>query len=132
MPEVGKAVRELLVHDAGRKERIMRELVEPNARRILSCTVSSPKSVSEIAEELQMPPRSAYRHVQGLCESGLLTTERAVLIDTGGKYASYRSLVKSVTLVYSGSGDGVDIDLTPNDSILDRFLWFWTYLGGRK
>ncbi len=122
----------MLVQDMERREKIIRELVEPCARRILSCTVANPKSVSEICDELKMPPRSAYRHVQELCDLGLLTTEKAVLLDTGGKYSKYRSLVRSVTLTYESNGNAVDVDLTPNESILDRFLWFWTYLGGRK
>ncbi len=122
----------MLVQNTETREKIIRELVEPCARRILSCTVASPKSVSEICDELSMPPRSAYRHVQELCELGLMTTERAVLLDTGGKYAKYRSLVKLVTLTYAPDGNAVDVDLTPNENILDRFLWFWTYLGGRR
>jgi predicted transcriptional regulator len=114
------------IDDYARKERIMRILSEDEARDVINTTVQASKSVAQISEELGMSSRSAYRHINSLCEVGLLARDKNVLIDGGGKYGLYRSLVKSVALKYDSQAKTVEVDLIPNDNTLDKFLRFWT------
>lgn len=109
---------------------MVRVLIEADARRVLHVTVTKPKSVLEISEELAIPVRSVYRHVNDLCDLGLLTSERRILIDSGGKYALYRSMVKSVTFTYESEGNLLEVDLIPNENLLEKFMRFWSYMGG--
>jgi len=122
------AKRYMQINDSLRKEKIMRILGETEARKVLNATIQTSKSVAQISEELSIPSRSAYRHVNDLCEVGLLTRDRNILIDGGGKYVLYRSMVKSVSLKYDSLANAVEVDLIPNDTILDKFLRFWTYM----
>ncbi len=108
---------------------MMTLLTETDARRILPLTVDSAKSVSDMSRELNLPARSVYRYTEQLKELGLLTTERNVLMTSGGKYSMFRSMVQSVTFVYDVQTNQVDVELIPNRSILDKFLSFWSYLG---
>jgi predicted transcriptional regulator len=91
--------------------------------------VEHAKSVSDISTELALPARSVYRYTERLCELGLLATERNVMINTGGKYSLFRSMVQSVAFTYDVQTNNFEIDLTPNRNILDKFLRFWSYLG---
>jgi len=106
----------------------MKVLGEEEARRVINATVLAPKSVAQVSRELGMASRSVYRHISDLCEVGLLARDRNILIDGGGKYALYRSMVKSVAFRYDPMKNDVDVDLIPNDIILDKFLEFWKYM----
>lgn len=106
----------------------MKVLGEEEARQVINTTVRASKSVAQISRELGMPSRSAYRHINDLCDVGLLTRDRNILFDGGGKCVLYRSMVKSVALRYDSLGNTVELDLIPNDTILDKFLSFWTYM----
>ena len=107
---------------------MVKVLGESDARRVINATVVAPKSATQISEELGMPPRSAYRHINALCEVGLLTRDRNIIIHGGGRYVLYRSMVKSVELKYDSAANTVEVDLIPNDTILDKFLRFWAYM----
>lgn len=106
----------------------MKILGEEGARQVINTTVHASKSVAQISGELGMPSRSAYRHINDLCEVGLLTRDRNIIIDGGGKCVLYRSMVKSIALRYDSLGNTVEVDLIPNETILDKFLSFWTYM----
>ncbi len=41
----------------------------------------------------------------------------------------YRSIVKSIQLRYDGLTNTVEVDLVPNDTMLDKFFRFWTMMG---
>lgn len=75
-----------------------------------------------------MPSRSVYRYISDLCEVGLLARDRNILIDGGGKCVLYRSMVKSVGFRYDPVRNAVEVNLIPNDTILDKFLNFWKYM----
>jgi|SRR5208283_5934706 len=111
-------------------ERIIKALTDSGTRGVLRTTVSSPKSAAQLAEELEMPIRTVYRHITDLCELGLLTSERGMLIESGGKYVLYRSMVKSLTFMYNSEKDSLDVDIIPNENILGKFMRFWSYMGG--
>jgi len=106
----------------------VRILGEAKARKVINATIQASKSVAQISEELHIPSRTAYRHMNDLCEVGLLTRDRNILIDGGGKYVLYSSMVKSVNLKYDSLANTVEVDLIPNDTMLDKFLRFWTYM----
>ena len=120
----------MLVDDELRKQKIMKVLGETEARMVINVTAQSSKSVAQISKELGLPSRSAYRHINNLCEVGLLTRDRNILLDGGGKYILYRSMVKSISLKYDSLANRVDVDLIPNDIILDKFFRFWSYMSG--
>jgi len=122
------AKRSMQINDPLQKEKIVKIFSESEARMVINATVQAPKSVAQISEELGLPPRSTYRHINELCEVGLLTRDRNILLDGGGKYVLYRSMVKSVSLKYDGNSNSVEVDLIPNDTILDKFFRFWTYM----
>ena len=116
------------VYDELRKDKIMKILGETEARMVINATVHSSKSVAQISKELKLPSRSAYRHINDLCEVGLITRDRNILLHGGGRYILYRSMVKSVSLRYDSMANRVDVDLVPNDTILDKFFRFWSYM----
>ncbi len=117
------------VQDQVKKEKMIGLLTETDARKILPLTVDRAKSVSDMSHELSLPARSVYRYTEQLCELGLLAPERNVLISSGGKYSMFRSMVQSVAFTYDVQTNQFDVDLTPNRSILDKFLRFWSSLG---
>jgi predicted transcriptional regulator len=100
---------------------------DPQHRRIVSATVAKAKSATEIAHELGLSSRSVYRYAKNLSQLGILTPERWTLLDKGGKEMLYRSMVRSVTI--KCAGEDLEVDLQPNEGILDRFLRFWSYMG---
>lgn len=112
-------------------EKMIRVLSDQGARSVLVFTVTSPKSAAELSEQLGIPIRSTYRHITDLCDLGLLAGERSALIESGGKSVLYRSMVKSVTLEYDNVKDSFDVNLVPNENILDRFVRFWGYMGAK-
>lgn len=98
-----------------------------DVRRILLATVEEARAATDLFEELGIPLRTVYRHLEELKKLGLVTGERSALLDGGGKYVLYRSMVKSITVRYEG--DMPEVDLVPNEGILGRFMRFWSYMG---
>ena len=127
MPGLGEA--HVRIQDQERMQKMIVLLTEADARRILPLTVDKAKSVSDMSQELNLPARSVYRYTEQLCSLGLLAPERNVLIDTGGKYSLFRSMVRTVAMTYDVESNSFDVDLTPNQNILDKFLRFWSYMG---
>ena len=123
------ARRLMQINDRLRKERIAKMLGETEARSVLYATISKSKSVAQISEELGLPARTAYRHVNDLCEVGLLARDKNILLEGGGRYVIYRSIIKSVQLRYDGPTNTVEVDVIPNDTMLDKFFRFWTMMG---
>ena len=114
------------VDDAALKEKLANAAADPNLRRTVSATIEKAKSVTELSVELGIPVRSVYRYIRDLSELGLLTVDKWHFMHGGGKYALYRSMVKSVTITY---GTTLEVDLVPNEGILERFMRFWSYMG---
>jgi DNA-binding transcriptional ArsR family regulator len=100
---------------------------DPERRRIVSATFAKAKSATELANELGISSRSVYRHTQNLRQLGILTAESWSFLDKGGKEMLYRSMVRSV--VIKCEGVSLEVDLQPNEGIMDRFLRFWSYMG---
>jgi hypothetical protein len=118
------------INDPKMAERVALAMSDSHTRKIISTTVAKAKSANDLSEELSLPLRSVYRYVEEMCELGLLTGERQALIESGGKYTLYRSMVKSVTVSFEGNR--VEVDLIPNEDIIGRFMRLWASLGGRQ
>ena len=117
------------INDRLRKQRIAKMLGDNEARSVIRSTLRSSKSVAQISEELGLPSRTAYRYVTDLCDAGILARDRNILLEGGGKYVVYKSMVRSVMVRYDGLADTVDVEVIPNDTMLDKFFRFWTTLG---
>lgn len=131
VPVVGNAERSLMrVNDPAITEKMVRALTDSGMRKVLNATVVSPKSAAALSEELGIPIRSIYRYISDLSELGLLTSEQTMLIDSGGKYLLYRSMVKQVGIAYDSEKNVFNVDIVPNENILGKFMRFWTYMGG--
>lgn len=117
------------VNDLTTSQKLVEIMSDLQVRRLVSATIAKAKSAAELSEELTIPIRSIYRYIEQLCELGLLCSERSALISKGGKYTLYRSLVKTVTVIYDG--DKIEVDLIPNEGLLGKFMRFWTYMGRR-
>ncbi len=115
------------INNSALRESVATAMSDSNLCRIISTTIAKAKSSTELSAELGTPVRSIYRYVKGLSELGLLTVESCSFPDRGGKYDLYRSMVRSVTVKYEGST--LEVDLVPNEGILERFMRFWTYMG---
>ncbi|MFQ6011073.1 MAG: ArsR/SmtB family transcription factor, partial [Nitrososphaerales archaeon] len=116
------------INDSKLRERLVVAVSDPLARKIVSSTISRAKSVNELAEELAISVRSVYRYIDDLNKLGLLTAERSVGLEGGGKYRSYRSMIRSIIIKYEG--EVVEVELIPNEGIQGRFLRFWNYMSG--
>ncbi len=114
------------INDPELRERLVVVVSDPQARKIVSSTISRAKSVNELAEELKIPVRGVYRYIDDLNKLGLVTAEHSVLLEGGGKYRSYRSMVRSIIIKYEE--DFIDVELIPNEGIQGKFLRFWNYM----
>jgi DNA-binding transcriptional ArsR family regulator len=117
----------LRINDSTLKERVAEAMSDPQHRRIISATVAKAKSAIEIANELGIPIRSVYRYARTLSSLGILTAESQLILHKGGKETLYRSMVRAV--VIRCEGENLEVDLLPNEGILERFLRFWSYMG---
>ncbi len=115
------------INDPALRESITVAISNPDLRRIISATIFKAKSANELSAELRIPPRSIYRYIKQLSMLGIITGQSWSFLDGGGKYVLYRSMVKSVTAMYEAGS--LEVDLLPNEGILDRFMRFWTYMG---
>jgi predicted transcriptional regulator len=109
------------------RESIAEALSNSEHRRIIAATIRRAKSATELAVELDISMRSIYRYTKDLSRLGILVAEGLALLDKGGKYALYRSMVRSVAVKFDGNN--IEVDLEPNEGILDRFIRFWSYMG---
>ncbi len=98
------------------------------ARRILSHCVLKPLSVKEISARTGIPLPSAYRHVRGLVEDGLLYVERSAMTEDGKPYDLYRSVLKRCRIEMVP--ERIEVTWEMNASIDERLLDMWKALQG--
>lgn len=118
----------MLITDGASKEELAKAFSDLNVRRIIETTLYEAKSANELSTLLDLPVRTLYRYLDELCELGVLAKERMIVLENGGKYVLYRSMVKSITIRYDLGR--LEVDLIPNEKILERFLRFWSYMRG--
>ena len=95
------------------------------SRAILNSTISSCKSIEELAEENDIPISTAYRRVHRLVDSGLLMTERIVITEGGKKFALFRSTLQGVRIEVHQTG--IQVSCTPNQRVPDRAFRIWRF-----
>lgn len=115
------------INDPALTQQIAKAMSDPQIRRIVAATIAGAKSATEIAAELGMPTRSVYRHTTNLTKLGILTAQSQSIFDKGGKETLYRSMIRAV--IIKCEGENVELDLQPNEGIMERFLRFWSYMG---
>jgi DNA-binding transcriptional ArsR family regulator len=109
------------VADAGMEGAILDAVSDETSRRILNSTLAKGKSVEEMANEIDVPLSTVYRHVHKLKEAGLMS-ERIGVTRAGSKHALYRSILSGMTLAL-GPG-GLHVGMTPNEGIQTDFTEF--------
>lgn len=115
------------VNNIALKENLTKAMPDHHLRRIISATIPKAKSGAELSTELGIPLRSLYRYVNVLSNLGLLTVERSYFPTDGGKHDLYRSMIRSVIVKYEG--DTLEVDVVPNELMLERFMGVWTHMG---
>jgi len=86
-----------------------------------------PMSVQQVSEEFGIPLSSAYRYVDILRKTGLITVKCSVVRETGAKYNLYESVLKGVSISFEGGSFEVDIVL--KEDMVSRFMRFWRSFG---
>ena len=118
----------MLITDEQAKDRVLKALADEYSRKMLNASIQHARSVVELSREQNIPMSSAYRRVHEMIEAGLITVERSVVTDDGKRYDLYRSTVKDVSIRF-GPGR-VEIELTPNEDVISKFMRMWSYMRG--
>lgn len=111
-----------------REEKVVAALNSESARHIMSHCILKARSVKELSDKTGIPLPSAYRHVNGLVEDGLLYIERSAMTPDGKPYDLYRSTLKSCRIEMDATGLRVTWDL--NSSLDERLQHMWNSLRG--
>lgn len=99
------------IEDDVRKNTILEAISDKYCRRILENTMEKPKSAMEISTETKIPISTVYRRLQTLYDNKLLGISGSIS-DDGKKYFLYKSKVKAISTVFSGSQ--IEIEVEPN------------------
>ncbi len=99
------------IDDDVRKNTILEVISDKYCRRILEDTMEKPKSAMEISTKTKIPISTVYRRLQTLYENKLLGISGSIS-DDGKKYFLYKSRIKAISTVFSGSQ--VEIEVEPN------------------
>src|SRR5947199_5907872 len=83
-----------------REKDVSRLLTDEYAERILVATQTVSRSVQEISDKYDIPIAACYRKIHELEEAGFLNVAEIVTTPKGNTMKLYRSLLKSVQLVY--------------------------------
>ena len=108
------------------KEALIRALADDYSRRILLTTILKPDSVEGLSRTLDIPISTAYRRVNDLTESGILTVEKTILTDDGKKFELYRSVFRTFHMDLNQGEISIDAEL--NEDVAARFARIWGYL----
>lgn len=111
-----------------REEKVQAALDSEPARRIMSHCITKALSVKDLSDRTGIPLPSAYRHVNGLVEDGLLYVERSAMTPDGKPYDLYRSTLKSCRIEMDAQG--VKVSWVLNTSLDERLQHMWDSLRG--
>ncbi|MEK6975111.1 MAG: winged helix-turn-helix domain-containing protein [Candidatus Thermoplasmatota archaeon] len=113
-----------------KEETVVAALNSETARRIMSRCIHKAMAVKDLSEKTAIPLPSAYRHVNGLVEDGLLYVERSAMTADGKPYDLYRSTLKSCRIEMDA--DGVRVTWELNSSADQRLQHMWQSLRGER
>ena len=83
---------------------MLREIADKVTYSIITSTMSSPKTASEICCEYKLPLSSTYKKIQKLHKSGLISIEKIQFDSKGKKILYYRSKIKSLEVNLNQQG----------------------------
>lgn len=110
------------------RDALLQALADEYSRSIMVSTIKEAKSVQDLSRDGNIPMSTAYRRVNEMTETGLLTVERIVLTEDGKKYELYRSAFKSLQIGLD-QGD-IAIDVALNDDVAGRLTRLWAQMRG--
>lgn len=105
------------------EEAVIEALSDASARLVLAACADEARSVKDISEASGIPLASAYRHVRGLVESGLLVRARSAISPDGKRYDMYRSRIREAALHLTREGVAVDWEVNPEVEARIERLW---------
>ena len=108
------------------KDALLRALADDYSRKILLSTVEKAMSVEELSHTFQIPISTAYRRVNEMRETGVLTIEKTILTDDGKKFELYRSSFKGINLQLEKAEILLDVEL--NEDVATRLSRLWASL----
>jgi predicted transcriptional regulator len=83
---------------------MLREIADKVTYSIITSTMNSPKTASEICCEYRLPLSSTYKKIQKLQKSGLISIEKIQFDVKGKKILYYRSKIKSLEVNLNQQG----------------------------
>ena len=83
---------------------MLREISDKVTYSILTSTMNSSKTASEICYEYKLPLSSTYKKIQKLHKSGLISIEKIQFDSKGKKILYYRSKIKSLEVNLNQQG----------------------------
>lgn len=87
----------LLVEKYDISQRILKELVNVQSRKILFSIIGQPKSIQEIIKEQKIPISSAYKRIAALEKCALINT-KLNLPENGHKTKYYQSKINDIEI----------------------------------
>ena len=94
-----------------RKDAILGIMSDKYCRAIIESTMNVPKSAIEISAECMIPISTVYRRLQNLHDSKLLGISGSITSE-GKKHFLYKSKIRAMTSVFSGSN--IEVKIVPN------------------
>jgi transcription initiation factor IIE alpha subunit len=83
---------------------MLREIADKVTYSIISSTMNSSKTASEICSEYKLPLSSTYRKIQKLYNTGLISIDKIRFDSKGKKILYYRSQIKSLEVNLNQQG----------------------------
>ena len=87
------------IEEPEKKDCILEVVADKYCREILASIMNKPKSVVEITAETKIPMSTAYRRIQTLHDSNLVTTS-GIITDDGKRLFLYKSKIKGIECNY--------------------------------
>lgn len=98
-----------VLEDESERHRLLAALDDEDSRAILRATADEARSASELAEDCDLPPSTAYRKLERLTDVGLLG-QRTRIRTTGKHVSEYRRVVDEVVVGFDAGGLSVEIE----------------------
>lgn len=115
-PRYDRRTDETTIDDADAVQAMLHALQDDDCRAVLDATGETPLSASELAEECDLPLSTAYRKLETLTDTGLLTEQTRLSPD--GKHAS--EYIRAVDEVVVDADAGFELTVSRRDQAEDE------------